>query len=81
MEGHGWDVKCVQWHPRSSVICSGSKDNLVKVRMGDVCSVDICYVYLFCLLSVCLTVMGSKNGILSKHIIWTQKHSHQGRME
>ena len=31
MEGHGWDVKCVQWHPRSSVICSGSKDNLVKV--------------------------------------------------
>ena len=28
----GWDVKCVQWHPRSSVICSGSKDNLVKVR-------------------------------------------------
>ena len=32
LEGHGWDVKCVQWHPRSSVICSGSKDNLVKVR-------------------------------------------------
>lgn len=31
MEGHGWDVKCVQWHPRSSVICSGSKDNLVKL--------------------------------------------------
>lgn len=25
LEGHGWDVKCVQWHPRSSVICSGSK--------------------------------------------------------
>lgn len=31
LEGHGWDVKCVQWHPRSSVICSGSKDNLVKL--------------------------------------------------
>lgn len=30
-EGHGWDVKCVQWHPRSSVIASGSKDNLVKL--------------------------------------------------
>jgi len=31
LEGHGWDVKCVQWHPRSSVIVSGSKDNLVKL--------------------------------------------------
>jgi len=31
LEGHGWDVKTVQWHPRSSVICSGSKDNLVKL--------------------------------------------------
>jgi len=31
LEGHGWDVKCVQWHPRSSLICSGSKDNLVKL--------------------------------------------------
>jgi len=30
-DGHGWDVKCVAWHPRSSVICSGSKDNLVKL--------------------------------------------------
>jgi polyadenylation factor subunit 2 len=27
----GWDVKAVAWHPRSSVICSGSKDNLVKL--------------------------------------------------
>jgi polyadenylation factor subunit 2 len=32
LEGHGWDVKCVQWHPRSSVICSGSKDNLVRTQ-------------------------------------------------
>lgn len=32
LEGHGWDVKTVHWHPRSSVIASGSKDNLVKVR-------------------------------------------------
>jgi polyadenylation factor subunit 2 len=31
LEGHGWDVKCVQWHPRSSLICSGSKDNRVKL--------------------------------------------------
>jgi polyadenylation factor subunit 2 len=30
-EGHGWDVKCVAWHPRSSVVVSGSKDNLVKL--------------------------------------------------
>ena len=33
LEGHGWDVKTVMWHPRSSVICSGSKDNLVKVSL------------------------------------------------
>jgi len=41
LEGHGWDVKCVQWHPRSSVIASGSKDNLVKLwdpRSGSVLS-------------------------------------------
>jgi len=35
LEGHGWDVKTVAWHPRSSVICSGSKDNLVKVSLLD----------------------------------------------
>jgi polyadenylation factor subunit 2 len=34
LEGHGWDVKTVMWHPRSSVICSGSKDNLVKVSFN-----------------------------------------------
>lgn len=31
LEGHGWDVKCVDWHPVSSLIVSGSKDNLVKI--------------------------------------------------
>ncbi|CAE6535942.1 unnamed protein product [Rhizoctonia solani] len=28
--GHGWDVKCVEWHPTRGLIVSGSKDNLVK---------------------------------------------------
>eukprot|EP00834_Sanchytrium_tribonematis_P004941 NODE_270_length_11220_cov_0.981387.p5 type:complete len:246 gc:universal NODE_270_length_11220_cov_0.981387:8805-8068(-) len=31
LTGHGWDVKTVDWHPHSSLIVSGSKDNLVKV--------------------------------------------------
>lgn len=31
LEGHGWDVKTVEWHPRSSLVASGSKDNLVKL--------------------------------------------------
>ena len=31
LEGHGWDVKSVDWHPRSSIIASGSKDNVVKL--------------------------------------------------
>ena len=31
LDSHGWDVKSVHWHPRSSLICSGSKDNLVSL--------------------------------------------------
>jgi len=31
LEGHLWDVKCCEWHPRSSVIASGSKDHLAKL--------------------------------------------------
>lgn len=30
LKGHGWDVKCVDWHPYKGLIVSGSKDNLVK---------------------------------------------------
>lgn len=28
--GHGWDVRCVDWHPTKGLIVSGSKDMLVK---------------------------------------------------
>lgn len=28
--GHGWDVKCVEWHPTKGLLVSGSKDNLIK---------------------------------------------------
>lgn len=30
LKGHGWDVKCVEWHPFKGLIASGGKDNLVK---------------------------------------------------
>ncbi|KAF9453654.1 WD40 repeat-like protein [Macrolepiota fuliginosa MF-IS2] len=30
LTGHGWDVKCAQWHPTKGLIVSGSKDNLIK---------------------------------------------------
>lgn len=30
ISGHGWDVKCAQWHPTKGLIVSGSKDNLIK---------------------------------------------------
>lgn len=30
LTGHGWDVKCVDWHPHKGLIMSGGKDNLVK---------------------------------------------------
>ena len=28
--GHGWDVKCVEWHPTKGLLVSGSKDNQIK---------------------------------------------------
>ncbi|KAL4399183.1 pre-mRNA cleavage and polyadenylation factor (CPF) complex subunit [Malassezia pachydermatis] len=30
LKGHGWEVKCVEWHPTQALLVSGSKDNLVK---------------------------------------------------
>ena len=39
LTGHGWDVKCIDWHPTKGLIASGSKDNLAKLwdpRSGDV---------------------------------------------
>ncbi|KIY63929.1 WD40 repeat-like protein [Cylindrobasidium torrendii FP15055 ss-10] len=30
IRGHGWDVKCVEWHPSKGLIVSGSKDNMIK---------------------------------------------------
>lgn len=30
-KSHGWDVKCLAWHPQKALIVSGSKDNSVKV--------------------------------------------------
>lgn len=39
--GHGWDVKCVQWHPSKGLLVSGSKDNQIKFwdpRTGTVLS-------------------------------------------
>ncbi|KAI8904874.1 WD40-repeat-containing domain protein [Gorgonomyces haynaldii] len=31
LTGHGWDVKCVAWHPYKGLLASGSKDNLAKI--------------------------------------------------
>lgn len=31
LTGHGWDVKCLDWHSSKGLLVSGSKDNLVKV--------------------------------------------------
>ena len=39
--GHGWDVKCVEWHPTKGLLVSGSKDNMIKFwdpRTGTVLS-------------------------------------------
>jgi polyadenylation factor subunit 2 len=40
LTGHGWDVKCADWHSSLGLIASGSKDNLVKLwdpRSGGKC--------------------------------------------
>lgn len=31
LAGHGWDVKCCEWHPYKALIATGSKDSLVKL--------------------------------------------------
>ncbi|KAF2742869.1 WD40 repeat-like protein [Sporormia fimetaria CBS 119925] len=31
LTGHGWEVKCVDWHPTKGLIVSGSKDHQVKL--------------------------------------------------
>lgn len=31
IKGHGWDVKCVDWHPTKGLLLSGSKDHQVKL--------------------------------------------------
>ena len=33
--GHGADVKCCDWHPRKSLLVSGSKDNQQPVKLWD----------------------------------------------
>ncbi|TFK96587.1 hypothetical protein BDV98DRAFT_659108 [Pterulicium gracile] len=41
LTGHGWDVKCVEWHPTKGLLVSGSKDNMIKFwdpRSGGVLS-------------------------------------------
>ncbi|KAI8055919.1 WD40-repeat-containing domain protein [Syncephalis plumigaleata] len=31
LTGHGWDVRCLDWHPYKCLLASGGKDNLVKL--------------------------------------------------
>lgn len=31
LEGHGWDVRCLDWHPQYPILASGSKDSQVKI--------------------------------------------------
>jgi polyadenylation factor subunit 2 len=38
LTGHGWDVRCVDWHPQFPILASGSKDSQVKIwdaKSGD----------------------------------------------
>lgn len=31
LNGHGWEVRTVDWHPTKGLLCSGSKDHTVKL--------------------------------------------------
>ncbi|KIK68529.1 hypothetical protein GYMLUDRAFT_237569 [Collybiopsis luxurians FD-317 M1] len=64
LTGHGWDVKCVQWHPTKGLIVSGSKDNQIKFwdpRTGTVLST------LYSILLTCLVVSQLTNSMGFSH--------------
>lgn len=49
LSGHGWDVRCVEWHATRGLLVSGSKDNLVKFwdpRTGT-CLSTLCVISIF----------------------------------
>lgn len=53
LTGHGWDVKCVKWHPTKGLLCSGGKDSLVKFwdpRIGKCLTTLFVYPYQYFLL-------------------------------
>lgn len=33
--GHGGEVKCVDWHPKKSLLVTGSRDNQQPVKLWD----------------------------------------------
>ena len=35
LQGHGSDVKCVDWHPQKALIISGSKDSQQPIILWD----------------------------------------------
>ena len=69
LEGHGWDVKCVQWHPTKGLIVSGGKDNQIKFwdpRTGTALSTLCVFLFFF----------GGKNCLLKKH-----RHTHKNAVQ
>ena len=52
LPGHGWDVKCVEWHPTMGLLVSDSKDNLLKFSDPALESgLRCCMCLIFCLVT------------------------------
>lgn len=67
--GHGWDVRCVDWHPHQGLIASGSKDMLVKFwdpRSGKDLSTLSVYLIAICFLGKLYSYMSSLTGAITK---------------
>lgn len=76
LAGHGWDVKCCDWHPTLGLIVSGSKDNLIK--LWDPRSGGNCLTTLHGFKNTVTKILFQKNG--NQRLLASTSRDHTGRI-